>query len=67
MLFRSDTFGTGKYSDEEILDIIEKNFDFRVGHIIDELDLRRPIYKKTACYGHFGDPTFPWEQVKELK
>ena len=62
-----DTFGTGKYSDEEILDIIEKNFDFRVGHIIDELDLRRPIYKKTACYGHFGDPTFPWEQVKELK
>lgn len=62
-----DTFGTGKMSDEEILKIVENNFDFRVGNILLELDLRRPIYKRTACYGHFGDPAFPWEQVKELK
>ena len=54
-------------SDEEILKIVENNFDFRVGNILSELDLRRPIYKRTACYGHFGDPAFPWEQVKELK
>ena len=62
-----DTFGTGKMTDEEILKIVENNFDFRVGNILSELDLRRPIYKRTACYGHFGDPAFPWEQVKELK
>lgn len=62
-----DTFGTGTKSDEEILDIINKNFDFSVTNIINELDLRRPIYARTACYGHFGDPRMPWEQIKALK
>ncbi|MBB5182413.1 methionine adenosyltransferase [Catenisphaera adipataccumulans] len=61
-----DTFGTGAKSDEEILDIVKKNFNFNVGNIIKELDLRRPIYRKTSCYGHFGDPQFPWEQIKTL-
>lgn len=62
-----DTFGTGTKSDEEILEIVKNNFDFKVGNILKELDLRRPIYEKTSCYGHFGDPQFPWEQIKELK
>lgn len=62
-----DTFGTGKYSDEELLKIIEKNFNFEVGNIISELDLKRPIYEKTSCYGHFGDPQFTWEAIKELQ
>lgn len=62
-----DTFGTGVMSDEELLEIVKKNFNFDVNNIIGELDLRKPIYKKTSCYGHFGDPQFSWEQVKELK
>lgn len=62
-----DTFGTGTKTDEEILDIVNKNFDFKVGNILKELDLRRPIYKRTSCYGHFGDPALPWEQIKPLK
>ena len=62
-----DTFGTGVIEDEEILKKIEENFDFRVGNILKELDLRRPIYRKTSCYGHFGDPQFPWEKIKEMK
>ncbi len=61
-----DTFGTGVKSDEELLEIIRKNFDFSVGNILRELDLRKPIYSKTACYGHFGDPQFSWEKVKKL-
>ncbi|MBP3853682.1 MAG: methionine adenosyltransferase, partial [Erysipelotrichaceae bacterium] len=62
-----DSFHTGIVSDEELLEIIRKDFNFDVNAIIEELDLRRPIYKKTACYGHFGDPAFPWEKVKPLK
>lgn len=62
-----DTFGTGKVSDEEMMDIVRKNFNFEVGNILDELDLRRPIYRKTTNYGHFGDPDLPWEKVIELK
>lgn len=62
-----DTFGTGKVSDEELLEIIDRNFSFEVGNILDELDLRRPIYAKTTNYGHFGDPELPWEQLIELK
>ena len=61
-----DTFGTGTVSDEEILNIINKNFNFEVTNIINELDLLRPIYKETACYGHFGREEFSWEKVKEL-
>ena len=62
-----DTYGTGVMEDEKILEIIKNNFDFTVSNIIDELDLRQPIYHKTSCYGHFGDPQFSWEKIKELK
>ena len=67
-----DTFGTGKLSDEKLVEIIRENFDLRPAGIIKMLDLRRPIYKQTAAYGHFGrnDLTLPWEaldKVDELK
>ncbi len=62
-----DTLGTGVMSDEQLLEVVKKNFSFDVNNIIDELDLRKPIYKKTSCYGHFGDPQFSWEQIKEMK
>ncbi|MEM4196797.1 MAG: methionine adenosyltransferase [Candidatus Anstonellaceae archaeon] len=60
-----DTHGTGKISDEKILDLVKKNFRLKPGQIIIDLDLRRPIYKKTAVYGHFGreDPDFSWEKT----
>ena len=61
-----DTFGTGVLEDEKLLEIVEKNFDFDVNNIINELDLRQPIYHKTSCYGHFGDPQFTWEKIKKL-
>ncbi|MBU5454357.1 methionine adenosyltransferase [Caproiciproducens sp. MSJ-32] len=64
-----DTFGTGKKSDEEIVSIVEKVFDLRPGAIIRELDLRRPIYKQTAAYGHFGrnDLDLPWEKLNKVE
>ena len=67
-----DTFGTGKLSDEKLTDIIRENFDLRPAGIIKMLGLRRPIYKQTAAYGHFGrnDLDLPWEKldkVDELK
>lgn len=67
-----DTFGTGKLSDEKLVEIIRENFDLRPAGIIKMLDLRRPIYKQTAAYGHFGrnDLNLPWEaldKVEELK
>jgi S-adenosylmethionine synthetase len=60
-----DTFGTGKLSDEKLVEIVRENFDLRPAGIIKMLDLRRPIYKKTAAYGHFGrtDVNLPWEQT----
>lgn len=66
------TFGTGKASDEKIVEVIRKHFDLRPAGIIKMLDLRRPIYKQTAAYGHFGrtDVDLPWEKldkVDELK
>jgi S-adenosylmethionine synthetase len=61
-----DTYGTGKKSDRELREIICKNFDFRPGVIIRELNLLDPIYKKTAVYGHFGRSEFPWEKPKIL-
>ncbi|KAF9972067.1 methionine adenosyltransferase sam2 [Actinomortierella ambigua] len=61
-----DTYGTGTKSDEEILAIIKKNFDLRPGVIVKELDLFKPIYTKTAAYGHFGREEFSWEQPKKL-
>ncbi len=67
-----DTFGTGKLADEEIADIVDRHFDFRPAAIIRDLDLRRPIYRQTAAYGHFGrtDIDLTWEhldKVDELK
>ena len=62
-----DTFGTGIKTDAEILSIIKRNFNFEVANIIKELDLCKPIYKKTACYGHFGRNEFTWETIKDLK
>jgi S-adenosylmethionine synthetase len=63
-----DTFGTGKVSDEKIVDIVKKLFDLRPAAIIRDLDLRRPIYKKTAAYGHFGrtDIELPWESLDKV-
>ena len=64
-----DTFGTGKIHDEKIAELIKKTFDFRPKQIIDQLQLRRPIYKKTAAYGHFGrdDPDFTWEKTDKVE
>lgn len=67
-----DTFGTGKISEEKMVEMIRENFDLRPAGIIKMLDLRRPIYKQTAAYGHFGrtDIDLPWERldkVEELK
>ncbi len=67
-----DTFGTGKISDEKLTQIVRENFDLRPAGIIKMLDLRRPIYKQTAAYGHFGrnDLNLPWEKTdkaEELK
>ncbi|KAJ1953989.1 methionine adenosyltransferase sam2 [Dispira parvispora] len=62
-----ETYGTGKRSDAELLQIIKNNFDLRPGVIVKELNLFKPIYKKTACYGHFGREEFTWEQPKPLK
>ena len=60
-----DTFGTGKLSDEKLVEIIRENFDLRPAGIIKMLDLRRPIYRQTAAYGHFGrnDLDLPWERL----
>ncbi|MEM4327291.1 MAG: methionine adenosyltransferase, partial [Candidatus Diapherotrites archaeon] len=60
-----NTFGTGKVGDERLEQIVKETFDFRPSEIIKKLDLKRPIYKKTACYGHFGrnEPEFTWEKV----
>lgn len=64
-----ETFGTGKKSEEEIVEIVEKVFDLRPGAIIRDLELRRPIYKQTAAYGHFGrnDLNLPWEQLDKVE
>ncbi|MCI5596631.1 MAG: methionine adenosyltransferase [Lachnospiraceae bacterium] len=63
-----DTFGTGKLADEKLVDIIRENFDLRPAGIIKMLDLRRPIYKQTAAYGHFGrnDLDLPWERLDKV-
>ena len=64
-----DTFGTGKISDDDIITLINKNFDMRPAAIIRELDLRRPIYRQTAAYGHFGrkDIQVPWERTDKAE
>ena len=63
-----DTYGTctkGK-TEADLLNIIKSNFDLRPGVIVKKLDLMKPIYEKTACYGHFGRDSFPWEKPKKL-
>lgn len=64
-----DSFGTGKYDDQKLLEIVEENFDFRPQAIIDNLDLLRPIYKETSSYGHFGrdNDNFTWEKLDKVE
>lgn len=64
-----ETFGTGKISDQEITNIVEKVFDLRPGAIINNLELRRPLYRQTAAYGHFGrnDLSLPWEELNKVE
>lgn len=66
-----DSYGTVKegMTDDDLLDIMNKNFNFRPYNMIQELNLRRPIFRKTATYGHFGreDPDFTWEVPKKLE
>ena len=63
-----DTFGTGKISDEKLVEIVRENFDLRPAGIIKMLSLRRPIYKQTSAYGHFGrnDLDIPWEKLDKV-
>ena len=64
-----DTFGTGKYSEEKLVEAVRENFDLRPAGSIKMLDLRRPIYKQTAAYGHFGrnDLNLPWEKTDKVE
>lgn len=64
-----DTFGTNKVSEDKIVELVEANFDLRPAGIIEKLDLRRPIYKQTAAYGHFGrdDIELPWEKLDKVE
>ena len=63
-----DTFGTGKLDSEKLVEIVRENFDLRPAGIIKMLDLRKPIYKQTAAYGHFGrnDLDLPWEKLDKV-
>ena len=62
-----NTFGTSDKSEEELVKIIKNNFELEPANIIEYFDLKNPIYKKTAAYGHFGRSEFPWEKIKELE
>ncbi|MEI3443473.1 MAG: methionine adenosyltransferase domain-containing protein [Bacteroides thetaiotaomicron] len=64
-----DTFGTGKVSEEKLVELVNENFDLRPGAIIRDLDLRKPIYKQVAAYGHFGrnDLDLPWERTDKAE
>jgi S-adenosylmethionine synthetase len=64
-----ETFGTGRLPEEAIIGLIEDHFDLRPGAIIRDLGLRRPIFRQTACYGHFGrdDLDLPWERLDRLE
>ena len=64
-----DTFGTGKIADDKLVEIVRENFDLRPAGIIKMLDLRRPIYKQTSAYGHFGrtDVDLPWEHLDKVE
>ncbi|NXV38585.1 METK2 synthase, partial [Rissa tridactyla] len=60
-------YGTSQKSERELLEIVKKNFDLRPGVIVRDLDLKKPLYQRTAAYGHFGRDSFPWEVPKKLK
>ncbi|CAJ0948333.1 unnamed protein product [Ranitomeya imitator] len=60
-------YGTSQKSERELLDIVKKNFDLRPGVVVRDLDLKKPIYQRTATYGHFGRECFPWEVPKKLE
>ncbi|HWI14373.1 MAG TPA: methionine adenosyltransferase domain-containing protein, partial [Burkholderiales bacterium] len=64
-----DTFGTGKISEDKLAKMVEKHFDLRPKGIIQSLDMLRPIYSKTAAYGHFGrdEPEFTWEATDKVR
>ena len=62
-----NTFNTNKVEEDIIKEIVKANFNFSVSNMIKELDLLKPIYANTACYGHFGRQEFPWEKIKQLK
>ena len=64
-----DTFGTGKLSDAKLVEVIRENFDLRPAGIIKMLDLRKPMYKQTAAYGHFGrnDLDLTWERLDKVE
>jgi S-adenosylmethionine synthetase len=63
-----DTFGTGKHSDDRLIEAIRQIFPFKPAAMISHLDLLRPIYHKTACYGHYGrlEPEFTWEKTDKI-
>lgn len=61
------SYGTSTKSEAELLEIVKNNFDLRPGKIVQELDLKKPIYSNTSCYGHFGRDEFSWEKPKQLK
>jgi len=62
-----DAFGTGKFPDSQLIQIVRDNFDLRPGAIVKDLSMWTPHFEQTACFGHFGRPEFPWEQAKALK
>ena len=64
-----DTFGTNAVSEEQIHALVEQNFDFRVAHMIEAMQMKRPMFAPLAAYGHFGreDLNLPWEQIISLK
>ena len=62
-----NSYGTSRFGDEDLLKVIQKNFDFRVPKMIEELDLRSPIYASTTNYGHFGRQGLPWERFKKIE
>ena len=62
-----ETFGTERQNINKIYEFVNNNFNFSPANIIKELDLLKPIYKQTACYGHFGRNEFSWEQIKNCK
>ena len=64
-----DTYGTGKVPEEKLVELVRNNFDLRPAGIIRMLDLRRPIYRQTAAYGHFGrtDLDLPWERLDKVE